>query len=359
MDIYTEPEPYDIYYITENKSTSGINYLMKLVLSTRQYPEAYELIRNIDLDQLYEVDVSRHTALHIACMSINTYSTTDTIKLLLSMYDNIDITDDNDHTPLYYACKYGVGLDIIKQMLKQGAMINYFILKQVCCKSKDVALMKLLLKYLNKNDISIDDFIGSAKNNILYAACNVDNNYDIIKLIVDANINLNHRNSAGNTALHALVTNANTRYNIDIIKYLIDCNADPTIRSKTADTLLHTACIYFADDTCIIKLLVELNIDINSVNINGQTALHAACISRQSTKYERIKTLLELNADPNIISVGRTSPLCLVKYSDHKFIDLLVRAGADIMYTLESNPAHPYLTEILKCRQNKIKRANM
>ena len=111
----------------------------------------------------------------------------------------------------------------------------------------------------------------------LHAAC-IAGNTQLVKFLLDANIDVNHASSVGQTALHIAVAKSN----IDIVTLLLDQDVnlnDVTIDRKTP---LHFA-VDQGEET-IIRKLVESKADPNLKDAFGNTCLHSAVQIKQATK---------------------------------------------------------------------------
>lgn len=112
------------------------------------------------------------------------------------------------------------------------------------------------------------------------------------------------------------------------MKLLIGANADTNIKNNEGLAELHVAARYSSTDggNDTVKLLVDANADFNMQDNGGYTAL-----------YYPIKNNIETNK---------------------QLVDILVKAGANIMKTLgQTNSA--YLGEVVDGIRFKIKKANI
>ena len=98
--------------------------------------------------------------------------------------------------------------------------------------------------------------------------------------------------------------------------------------------------------------------EINAVNDRGRTALHLACCNSNTVStIECVKLLIDANADVNIKDDDGYTALYYASIKNHnETIDILVRAGANIMETLEQVD-YKYLQEIADKIMYKTKRA--
>lgn len=369
-----KPDPYTMYKYASNQTASNFNHLMKLVLCTNIHRVAYDMIKDIDLDQFYHKNSKGYTAFGIACINANSCSTLKTVKLLLKICPNINVNhrDKYNRNVLHNVCSniLSAGLDVVKLLLENNAQVNYEILRDICCKEKlyeipslveNVSLitdwrfnlLKIFINNIKMNGKSINDFCSIDGDNLLHISCMIaKDNYDIIKLLIDTNIDINHKNNKDETPLHYLCRNNNP---LSIFNLLLEHGANVNAQTYDKSTPLHYLCEYLCDDVIPIKLLVDANADINATDFKNRTPLHSVCISRNITRYDKIKTMLELNADPNIVNYYNNVPLNLI--FDENITYLLINNGADIMNALKLHPSNQYLNNIVINTQNKIKKA--
>lgn len=115
-------------------------------------------------------------------------------------------------------------------------------------KQTELSLIHILFKYSNQIDL-----------------------LSFLKLLLDNNVNINQKNSIGNTSLHeAIYFN-----NYNIIKLLIKKKANVNAQNNKLETPLHIASLYGYSE--IMYLLLENKANINLITSNGENALHYAC----------------------------------------------------------------------------------
>lgn len=281
-------------------------------------------------------------------------NTKKAVKLLLSAEANVNFETINKETPLRLAFD---NLEIMSQLLKKGANINYqnqdgnTVLMRVCSlpdqsnflktvkflineganpnllnNSKCTALsMVCFCKHLNEKEAVIDFLIKSNAevkifdnigNTPLHAlACNSDVTPKIIKLLVDADANVNHQNKYGSTPLiFALVNNLK----MSTVKCLIDAGADINIENNRKQTPL-----FFVRNPESVRFLVsEKGLNVNHLDIKGVSPLIKAI--RYGVNFVVIKTLIELGAEVDIINTkGYNALLTAIKYSHPDVLDII------------------------------------
>lgn len=122
------------------------------------------------------------------------------------------------------------------------------------------------------------------------------------------------------------------RKNKELLKLLIEKNIDLCRKNKQEETVYHLAVILPDNDEVLDILLAS---DVKSVislkDKNGQSPLHKAIISGQLKNVER---LLCLGANPNDSDNNRASPLMLATLQDNtEMLNLLVKHGASLNHT--------------------------
>ena len=116
----------------------------------------------------------------------------------------------------------------------------------------------------------------------LHAACWEENTHDV-ELLMAANTDVNHINSAGYAALHIAVTKGN----IDIVTLLLDQDVHVNCVTIDGKTPLHIA----ADkgEESIIQKLLTQKADPNMKDVLGNTSLHMAVRVKQEIKPWRVR----------------------------------------------------------------------
>lgn len=154
-----------------------------------------------------------------------------------------------------------------------------------------------------------DDFISMLKSaesnadiknvNNLFHESIVSKHIEVIKLLIDAGIDVNMINKYGTHALLVSILNADE----DIARLLVANGADINIAS---DSISAIAGAVLSRNENILKLLIDNGADVNNVLESGTTILMLACMSGVSKKI--IELLIDAGADVNAIdSSGETA----------------------------------------------------
>ena len=216
----------------------------------------------------------------------------------------INDCDIDEYSVLQYAVIYN-NIDIIRFLIKKSP--DYLELRNF---NKSVGTIN------NKLDIDHKNKLGNTALHI--AGTNL--NYDAIKLLLDANADINAKNNDGNTILHELLKNEIVNYNIENTAVKIEIKDkdinDSEIENKKLD---------------IIKLLLDNNkLDINTCNNDGNSIIHYAFINK---KYLYISLILESakNINFNIVNNDGYSLLHMsIKYNSFYLFKILLKYNIDI-----------------------------
>lgn len=112
--------------------------------------------------------------------------------ILSSGLADISIEDLNKQSPLMVTYK-NKNWDIFELLIKNGALINREILKEICIQG-DSSTANILLKYLNKSTVSLWKMLTDEnENSYLYLAIKFSNNLNFIKLLLENDVKLNSK----------------------------------------------------------------------------------------------------------------------------------------------------------------------
>lgn len=159
-------------------------------------------------------------------------------------------------------------------------------------------------------------------------------NYNTIKQLVLAGININAKNSAGITALHYAcdLPNDSSLYDnrLDVINLLLFHGANVYARTTLGTTSLHVACSR-KDSLDIVKALVSANAGIHVRNSRRSSALH---IASKHGNADVVDFLLSINSVVDLKNESGNTPLWLASSYNHKdVIEVLLSYDANINAT--------------------------
>jgi len=147
---------------------------------------------------------------------------------------------------------------------------------------------------------------------------------DVANILISNHADLNKAGAAGPPLIAAITSN-----NFELADLLIEKGANAKGTAKDGSTALISLVMQFRGAKDVVeraKLLVNAGVDVNAENKNGVTALAAAC--RNNSNGALIEALLELGADPNIVSNGQSA--ITLALSNPETFKLLVKHGANL-----------------------------
>lgn len=321
---------------------------------------------NIDSTEIVELLINTNIDLNIqdsdenTCLCIAIIHRLDNVAKCLIYYNaDVNLTDSDGYSALHIAVKYSSSCDIIKRIIDANADVNVQINSgksalHLACEKNNLTNIELLIE--SGINIEIQDRDG-------YTALHVAaEHYNIfaIQLLLEKNVNINSTEFTGNTALH-LVCYRNI-INYDMVKFLLESNIDPNILNHYDENALMAACASSGNTTDInipsIKLLIN-HCSTTIRNTYGHTILHNIFFI-DNANIDVVKLIINTNIDINATSKrDQHTALFLaanLELLDESIIYLLLDSGADIFKSLEKHD-NQLLRTILNNKCNKIKRA--
>jgi ankyrin repeat protein len=129
--------------------------------------------------------------------------------------------------------------------------------------------------------------------------------YDGVKLLLEADADINSQSDSGKTPLHIAVLHGH----IDIIELLLNYKADTTIKDGEGCTALHYACDSKESDK-ITEMLLQSGADVNVRDNKGWTPLHHAIICEKDEVIAKL--WYHENSDINAVNHEGETPLQLL-----------------------------------------------
>ena len=202
---------------------------------------------------------------------------------------DIETKDEKGRTLLHYACGSGA-LDIVKMLVEAGA--------GVCARDDEGSACLTLATYFGHTE-TVRYLVGLPE------------------------VDVNHRHTDSNTALHCAVEKEHT----DVVQLLIDAGADIETKDNNGRSPLHCACESGALD--IVKMLVEAGAGVRDTDNEGSTCLIIASYFGHT---ETVRCLVGLpEVDVNHRHTDSNTVLhCAVEQTHTGVVQLLIDAGADI-----------------------------
>lgn len=237
-------------------------------------------------------DISGNTLLHYIMssdkMTLTWSQKNNIIKTLIEHGIDLNIKNNDERTPLYYACV-------------------------------DKPYNKISSFPIHKYDTDDTFYKNEDYSEILTERCQV------VKTLLENGALPNSYDTSGNTVLHYImdVEDSSTKWNEknNIIKLLIDHNADLNIQNKSGLTPLHYICIVL--DAYVYNPLIEIPLLNRTVNYDTEINIKIGGPIQSSLKYLRyiatpayyniIVTLLKNGANPNIQDNTGKTPLHYAK----------------------------------------------
>jgi len=193
---------------------------------------------------------------------------------------------------LYRACFDG-SLDIAKVLVDAGADVNLkstegFTPLYIAVGNK----RKPLVEYLLSKGAPVDEKNGPDGVAALFRACYVGS-LDIVKVLVDAGADVNHKDNIGFTCFYAAVQEKHK----PIIEYLLSKGVRVNeTNGQNNDTPLHKACV--SGSLEVVKILVNAGADINAVNKQGKSSLDFAVENNHQSIVDYLESLQPAQASP-------------------------------------------------------------
>lgn len=235
--------------------------------------------------------------------------------------------------------------------------INYVISRGADLNEKfpdgRTTLMRLIDRHVRINDQILGKIKEPGAVNIAGQTamffCIGDSARRNIEILKNKGLDINHRDSAGNTPLLGGVA----QYaNVEAIRALVDNGADVKARNKEGKNIIM---ILVDSDECrgdvseIIKFLHAKGTEINQTDNAGNTALHFAC---KKDNVSGVRLLLSLGADLKIKNRDGKTPFALNIDEQYynKVAPILMRAGANVEIDAKKALEPEGLRDLMDCR---------
>ncbi|KAL9620132.1 MAG: hypothetical protein Q9160_005338 [Pyrenula sp. 1 TL-2023] len=183
----------------------------------------------------------------------------------------------------------------------------------------------------NGIDVNIRDTNGETPLHLLMKMRNYqDDTLQISIAMVRHGADINAQDNAGNTPLH-IVCNSNNSQITAFVSVLLQYGANANINDGLGETPLHLVCssLNFRP-TDIIRVLLQHGADPNANNYCAQTPLHLVCKFDGFERTAIVVQLLQHGANPNLRDVKGRTPLHYTTLNGalDTLIPMLLSAGA-------------------------------
>ena len=238
---------------------------------------------------------------------------------------DIETKDDRGSSPLHWACRSGT-LDVVKMLVEAGAGVRVTDNKGQTCLTLAAKLGRTetvrCLVGLPEVDVNHRD---TANNTALHLAAH-ENHTDVTQVLIDAGADIDIKNSDGSFSVHV----ASLAGALDVVKMLLRVGAGVCVTDNEGDTCL-TLATYFGY-TEIVRYLVGLpEVDVNHRDGNNDTALHLAA---QENHTGIAQVLIDAGADIGTKDDRGSSPLHRAcHFGALDIVKMLVEAGAGVHVT--------------------------
>lgn len=292
---------------------------------------------HVDINMLLDAGANPNIQNHLdnSCLHITLNHKND-YNVLLKYGANPNIINGHGYTPLM-SCISLANKNKIKALLA-----NPYIDVNVQCNNEYTALMlavshiEMFKKLVKRPDCDIN-LTNNLNQTALIIACKQQSLY-CVKLLLNCNkkINLDTKDSFGNTALMYICNSSSNSENIKyIFKLLINAGASVDIQNSTGETALAVECI--RKNITYLKKTVRVLVsksNINKQNDKGMTSLMHICsltsphnsIIKNINKI--IKFLVKRGADVNLKDKDGYS--CLIYCTNIKTLNFLKQFITDI-----------------------------
>lgn len=211
------------------------------------------------------------------------------IKKIIEKGGDVNHANDDDETPLIFACQKNASPSIINILLNKGANVNHKT------KIGDTAANSLLNLYKNSKNLSNEALLSTMQllinhgmnvNQITFdetcltSYCQHKNIFPtLIQCLINAGADVNHQNFCKDSALHLITSHPNQDSAVlkSVILQLIDHGAKLNVENMNRKTPLMLACKNEDLTADVLVSLIDAGSNVNHVNARGETPLMCAC----------------------------------------------------------------------------------
>jgi len=202
-------------------------------------------------------------------------------------------------------------------------------LKYTILNSGDPEIVAELIK--NGADVNwVRHTVGETVGDLFYLS--EKRNIALLKVLINAGLDLNAKGRCGNTLLYNLSEYSDTEF----IKLVLDSGADVNLGDTHGNTPI--SCVSARGDSETLQLLIDYGGEINTKNSMNVTPLYEAILGNQASivlefgnkepKLENIKILIKAGADVNAVCNNESILDLAYEIEDEEVIKILKDAGA-------------------------------
>ena len=230
---------------------------------------------------------SKHSAGQSATVCPTMWSDPAVCRVLIDAGADLHTKDENGRLPLHYASDAGA-LDVVKMLVRAGAGVR-----------------------------ATDD----DGDTCLFRAAN--GHTETVRYLVGLfQVEVNHRNDEGFTALHSAVVHT------DVVQVLIDAGADIDTKNKDGRSPLHFACLAGALE--VVKMLVRAGAGVCVTDVAGCGCLAHTTYFGHTETVRYLLCLPEVDVNCRNAEHNFTALQDAVLWKHTDLVRVLIDAGADI-----------------------------
>lgn len=252
------------------------------------------------------------------------------IQTLLDVGTEISPLDDEGFTPLALACMKG-HLKSVKVLLSHGADAELPAIARNSRRSLHFAAEEgypHLVRALLESGVSEDPVTKPGKETPLHLAVGKSDRLEVVKTLLEYEVNVNKRRLDGASALHIAVRSGD----LDVAEALLRAGADFTAVDSKNQSPLHVAAKWCAIATAaeMVDLLVKRGADVNQLDENqlNNTYLLSAIAKN---RLDDVKFLLDKGVNPSTANSDGWSTLHVAaRNAEAEVLKVLLTWDADV-----------------------------
>jgi ankyrin repeat protein len=244
------------------------------------------------------------------------------VQFLIDKGADLHRPSTNNWTPLHLSYDFA---EVTRVLMENGADANrvmrHYTPLYLAANENYVETVKVLLSFNPDLEIEYDGEDDQMGYTALTIAT-VNDHTDVIRLLLEAGANVNHRSKRKYFPLEWAVSGNKE----DIVRILMEYNTELNLVDDDGDAALN--CIRSSTSVAIAKLLINRGADLTIRNNQGNTPL---CKAVMCNNLDIVKYLIAKKAELNITGGKNGSPLHIACYqSNLELVRILAAADADV-----------------------------